>query len=227
MGRDDHRAVSDRVSRGPALWCVVAATLLALSACTLDSGADPTPQGGTPSESQGGGGSIAPLSPSTPVESAEPTQLPTLSAESVGEGTEQMCTNEVVGYSLAYPGDWFALESQDPAEACTAFGPEPFDDADGASILAVDIAGGCYDSSGHEPIAEERFMVDGFVAVRREFSADWNGPSMTYVIDRNPVPRCGTETHLLLFEADHDRPGEWETSKRVLERMVSTLDIDE
>jgi len=50
---------------------------------------------------------------------------------------------------------------------------------------------------------------------------------MTYVIDRNPVPRCGLETHLLLFEADEDRPGVWEATKRALDRMVSTVELDE
>jgi len=114
-----------------------------------------------------------------------------------------------------------------PRGACTAFGPEPFSGDDGASILAINLEGGCYDSSGDVPLSEEHYTVDGFATVRREWEPDGNVPGMTYVIDRNPVPRCGLETHLLLFEADEDRPGVWEATKRALDRMVSTIELDE
>lgn len=227
MGRDDHHSIGGAaVLRAPAIRSLCAA-LLTLSACAAESGAVPSPQTQTPRETASVGVSSVPSSIlPTPAVTAEASLAPTLSAEPIGDGPEQTCANVEAGYALSYPGDWYVLPSEEaPRGACTAFGPQPFSGDDGASILAVDLDGACYDSSGDVPLVEEHFTVDGFATVRREWDPNATVPGMTYVIDRNPVRRCGVDTHLLLFEADEDRPGDWETNMRVLDRMVSTIDF--
>ncbi|MGH2445722.1 MAG: hypothetical protein ACRDGD_06765 [Candidatus Limnocylindria bacterium] len=167
------------------------------------------------------------IEPSASFSTAEPTSAPTLSAEPIGEDPEATCRNTEVGYSLSYPASWYVLPAEISADACTALGPNPFSDVAEAAILVADLDGGCFERQGPDPIETDHFTVDGFSTVRREFPVDWNGPGVHYVVDLNLVPVCGDESHVLVFEMDHDAPGEWETNKGILERIVATLEFDE
>lgn len=206
--------------------------LLLMVACGTGAGALPTASDATSTPLTTADSSLSPTesaAPSAtaaaPSPSAEPTVAPTLSAEPIDQQPEASCTNSAWGYSLSYPADWYVLPTSEPASACTSFGSEQFDDMAGASIKVSSIEGACYDQDA-DPIAIEHFTVDGFPTIRREFPAVYNGPGYVYVVDRNPVPECGTETHLLLLETDHDAPGDYATNKRVLDRIVSTLAFD-
>ena len=97
------------------------------------------------------------------------------------------CTNDVVGYSIGYPGDWFTTDvlhgTPDPANACRWFSPDPFG-PDGNVVsegwgypleVAVrdaaldDELGRLLDPEVAETVEQEELTIDGNRAVRLEY----------------------------------------------------------
>lgn len=203
-----------------AVPALAAALIITLAACAADIGALPT-------RTESVAASLAPSmpagDPSSGGSQASVTPGATLSAPPIEE-TEVICSNAELGYSVSYPASWYVFPAADPVRACTVFGPEPFDAEAGGSIKLSAIQGACYDKT-REPDAVARVVVDGSPTERREYDVLFNGPGYIYVVDRNPIPSCGNETDLLLLETDHDAPGDFEVNKRVLDRIVATLDL--
>ena len=115
-----------------------------------------------------------------------PTKLPVGSDVPPGW---QRCTNEALGYSIGYPGEWFTTDvfngEAAAANACRWFSPDPFD-ADGNVVLEgwgypLEVAiGGPFDeerdelalelrASDGDVLEEEPVIVDGHRAIRTEY----------------------------------------------------------
>ena len=146
-----------------------------------------------------------------------------------GPRLTQTCTNDALGYRIAYPAGWTQVD-------CRYFDPEPFELEEGTEpSLAIDVQIQGSDApfgpaTIFEPANEvedvERFEVDGQQAVRARLVATEREQLLPeglryteYVIDR-PAPDG------VLFVDTHAVEGnDYPATLQVLDRMIQTLDL--
>jgi hypothetical protein len=150
------------------------------------------------------------------------------------------CTNDVLGYSIGFPGDWHTTDvfdgTQDPANACQWFSPEAFGPqgnvvAEGWGYpLELAIRGSFDEVRGEETdpgevdvLFEEGLVIEGHRAVRLEIErlvdvvAD-TGLHYEYLIELDP------ETTLIVHTtATRGVTGVYAENKVVLDYAVDTL----
>ena len=151
------------------------------------------------------------------------------------------CTNDALGYSIGYPGDWHTTDiltgNQKPSYACRWFSPTPFDASQGNLVtegwgypLEVGI-GAAFDRELRQTIdpevarvlTQEELLVDGHRAVRLEYETllDLIGePGLHYEyliqLDR------GT-TLIVHTTATRGIEGVYEENRTIVDRAVNTL----
>lgn len=152
----------------------------------------------------------------------------------------ERCTNDVLGYSIGYPGQWFTTDvfngEVDPADACRWFSPDPFG-PEGNVVLEgwgypLEIAfGGRFDPELQEVldpeltrvVEQEALAVEGHRAVRIEYEtlvdvvAD-TGLHYQYLISLDR----GT-TLIVHTTETRGIAGDYEENKMVVDDAVDTL----
>lgn len=140
---------------------------LALRDVPANIGADESP-GATPTPVVSPSASPSPTAEATPTASALPSASPTPS----GFPDAQVCTNEELGFEVAYPSDWhtneeIAVEFADPIPACTYFDEAPLEIAPNVGLPpSVGITFGRVPEpqqgpSGAEVLQRDEATVDG------------------------------------------------------------------
>lgn len=163
---------------------------------------------------------------------------PTTSAEVFPDGNQ--CTNETFGFTVSYPGDWWANEelvpedpALDPIPACTYFAEEPVELRPNAGVSPeVAIIVGLADEPlgdyqpPYEVVESREVTVDGRQATVEEgvwtedtvfFAA--GDRSYGYSIDLPSGERLGFGT------SSTATLGAYEDHKQVLDRMMETLEF--
>jgi len=150
------------------------------------------------------------------------------------------CTNDVLGYSIGFPGAWHTTDvfngEPDPANACQWFSPTPFG-PDGNVVLEgwgypleVGIRGPfdqqlqqSIDPGVADTLVHEEVVVDGHRAVRLEYEtlvdviAD-TGLHYEYLIELD------AETSLIVHTTEtRGIEGDYEENKTVVDQAVDTL----
>ena len=171
------------------------------------------------------------LRPAAPIEPV-PAALP--------QGWER-CTNDAVGYSIWYPGDWFTTDvlngERSPAYACRWFATEPFGAAgnevlDGYGYpLEVSVRDARLDAvvsemtaEGVNVISSEAVDVEGHQAVRLEIefrdspSVDAGSRLYAYVVELQPK-----RTLTILTFDPPGRPDDYDEHRRIVDQAVGTL----
>jgi len=171
------------------------------------------------------------LRPAAPIEPV-PAALP--------QGWER-CTNDAVGYSIGYPGDWFTTDvlngERSPAYACRWFATEPFGAAgnevlDGYGYpLEVSVRDARLDAvvsemtaEGVNVISSEAVDVEGHQAVRLEIefrdspSVDAGSRLYAYVVELQPK-----RTLTILTFDPPGRPDDYDEHRRIVDQAVGTL----
>lgn len=156
------------------------------------------------------------------------------------EGWER-CTNDAVGYSIGYPGDWFTTDvlngKRSPAFACRWFATRPFGEAgnevlDGYGYpLEVSVRDARFDvvvsemtGEGIRVISSEAVDVDGHRAVRLEIEfrdsplVDAGSRLYAYVVELQPTRTL----KVLTFDAP-GRPDDYNEDRRIVDLAVGTL----
>lgn len=174
-------------------------------------------------------------SPNSPTHDASPTAQPT---EHAAFEDAQSCENDDIGFTVEYPGDWWANERIEPdfdggtpIPACTYFAPEPVALQPNAGLppgVAIWFnvpSANAADSSGEELDGGEA-TVDGYDATIVEYVPRESGFSpegtiiYTYVIDRD-----GERISALTNAFGHEDT--YEENKRILDSMMETLDFED
>jgi hypothetical protein len=151
------------------------------------------------------------------------------------------CTNDVVGYSIGYPGDWYTTdvfdEQADPANACRWFQPEPFGpEGNGVSEgwgfpleVAVrdapldDELDRLLDPEMAETVAREDVTIDGRRAVRVEYETLIDliaepGLHYSYLVELDP------ETTILVHTTEtRGIVEDYEAAKTTVDLAAGTL----
>lgn len=171
---------------------------------------------------------LRPAPPTAPV----PAALP--------DGWER-CTNDAVGYSIGYPGDWFTTDvlngERSPAFACRWFATTPFGAAgnevlDGYGYpLEVSVRDARLEAvvsemtgEGVKVISSEAFDVEGHRAVRLEIAfrdsplVDRGSRLYAYLVELQPK-RTLT---VLTFDAPGG-PDDYNAARRIVDQAVGTL----
>ena len=157
----------------------------------------------------------------------------------IPEGWEK-CTNTQRGYSIAFPGDWHTTDvfdgTQDPANACLWFSPEPFG-PDGNQVpegwaypLEVatlgpfeDVLASELDPEFADVFVNEEVLVNGHRAVRLEFETVEDplaepGLHYEYVIQVDP------DTTMIVHTTEtRGIVGVYAENKVVVDRAVDTI----
>ena len=141
------------------------------------------------------------------------------------------CTNDVVGYSIGYPGDWFTTDvfdgQADPANACMWFQPDPFGpEGNGVSEgwgfpleVAVrdapldDELARVLDPEVAQTVEQEELTIDGHRAVRVEYDTLIDlvaepGLHYSYLVELDPdttIVVHTTETRGIVEDYDEAR----------------------
>lgn len=151
------------------------------------------------------------------------------------------CTNDVVGYSIGYPGDWFTTDvfdgQADPANACMWFQPEPFG-PEGNVVsegwgypleVAVrdasidDELGRLLDPEVAQTIDQEELTIDGHRAVRVEYETLVDviaepGLHYSYLVELDP------ETTIVVHTTDtRGIVEDYDEAKSVVDLAANTL----
>ena len=157
----------------------------------------------------------------------------------------ERCTNEVLGYSIGYPGDWFTTDvligTQDPSYACRWFSPTPFHPEQGNVVmegwgypLEVGVRGPFeqqlqqeIDPAAADVLVQEDVVVDGHRAVRLEYEtlvdliAD-TGLHYEYLIELDE------DTSLIVHTTEtRGVEGDYAENKAVVDQAVDTLRFTE
>jgi hypothetical protein len=145
----------------------------------------------------------------------------------------RLCTNERVGYALAYPADWYSPALSAESE-CTFFDPTPIQLPEASDVFgaALEVAPAqqsyrrlvqSLDDERFEEVLERRELtVSGRPAVRAMTRATGEGlldrgmESATYVIDRGPEPP-------LVLRTVREPNTNWEERLRILDEAARTL----
>jgi hypothetical protein len=151
-----------------------------------------------------------------------------------------LCTNDVVGYSIGYPGDWHTTDvfegEADPANACMWFSPEPFGPdgnlvPEGYGYPLEVLVRGEFDAERADVVGEagqiieqDFLQVEGRRAVRIEHVplleplADGPRRHYEYLIELDP------ETILVVHTTEiGDLAGGFEENKAIVDDAVDTL----
>jgi hypothetical protein len=171
-GTPQRRRWSPFSGLGPALVAAAVIVLavaagLALRGAPPNIGADGSP-GATPTPVVSPSASPSPTADATPTTSTSPSASPTRS----GFPHARQCTNEDLGFEVAYPSAWhtneeIAVEFADPIPACTYFDETPMEIAPNAGLPpSVGIAFGRepeppQEPSGAEVLHRDQATVDG------------------------------------------------------------------
>jgi hypothetical protein len=151
------------------------------------------------------------------------------------------CTNDALGYSIGYPGDWHTTDiltgNQKPSYACRWFSPTPFDASQGNLVtegwgypLEVGI-GGAFDRQLRQTIdaqvarvlTQEELLVDGHRAVRLEYETLVDligepGFHYEYLIELDP------DTTMIVHTTEtRGIAGVYEENRVVVDRAIGTL----
>jgi hypothetical protein len=153
------------------------------------------------------------------------------------------CTNNVLGYSIGYPGNWHTTNvfdgTADPANVCQWFSPTPFDPQGNVVVegwgypleLATrtvhfdDLRGQETDPEAVDVLVDEDLFVEGHRAVQLEFETLTDvigepGLHYEYLIELDP------ETTLIVHTtATRGVAGVYAENKVVLDYAVETLNF--
>jgi hypothetical protein len=177
-----------------------------------------------------------------------PSSLAERASTPPGVAEEAVCVSAELRYRLSIPADWFAHPA-DPVTgvpACSRFGPEPF----GFTIDELPGGGG---SAWVIPLVRSCLafdlitVVDSIIAIE---VAGWptylieshtgDRSDVTYVVNINPDapvihyppllgPSPGSDcraTRGLMIGTREGVPGDFDANRRVVDRMIATLQID-
>ncbi len=174
-----------------------------------------------------------------PTPTVAPSAEPTASEPGAFPGGAAECTNEIEGYSVSYPADWYTNETMDLDEfvegpetgACTYFGRQPMELRPNAGLpdtVVIRISRSETRppaSDGAVVIREEDVVIAGRPAVVRETEqttdegAPFSAPGdRTY--DYAVELADGT---FLLAGTSSRADGDYEENKALLDAMMSTL----
>jgi hypothetical protein len=164
---------------------------------------------------------------------------PKQTATDVPEGWER-CTNAALGYSIAYPGDWYTTDvfdgRSDPSYACMWFSPKPFGPdgnlvSEGWGYPLEVREGGPFSVLPEQELSPDSFRVlfrehlrvGGHHALRLEYEtlndvAGENGLHYEYVIQLDPE-----WTLIVHTTATRGVVGVYAENKVVVDRAVDTL----
>lgn len=172
--------------------------------------------------------------------SAEATTAPTPFGESAFDDPDA-CHNSVAGYRVAFPDDWWVNTSYDDPEAgriaaCRFFAETEFDaysitdplgTPDGVAIAATLLSDGCFGSVNYV-VHEEEMEIDGHrVTVREEAANVQPGEPYTYTVTINlgDSPCGSADSRQLQFRTSRAMVGAYAENKRVLDAMMSTIEL--
>lgn len=214
------------------------ALMLVLAACATTDSLDPSigqSQEPTPTETATATPEPTETATPEPTETATPSPTP----ESAF-GDPETCTNDSIGYTVEYPGDWWANELIDPGEddpgftpiiACTYFAPEPVELRPNAGLpsgIAIQFteADGVPQTAG-ERLAEDAVTVNGRDGIRFE---DRPRPSAGFVPEGSLVYGYAIDTgdgRYLTATTDNilQEDALYEESKGVLDAMMETIEV--
>lgn len=167
---------------------------------------------------------------------AVPPPSPSSSAAGLPDG--QRCTNEMLGYAVSYPADWYAnaeieQEFGDPIPACTYFSSQPMDIAPNAGLpptVAISFERWTEvppTGEGWEVVSREETSVAGLpaVVIELEQTSDAGAP-FSAAGDRT----YGYEVELpdgtvLTASTGTTADGDYAEHKDVLDQMLATVEL--
>jgi len=172
---------------------------------------------------------IAPTPSQTP-----PSPSPTASAMTDG----QRCTNEVLGYAVSYPADWYAnaeieQEFGDPIPACTYFSSQPMDIAPNAGLPPVV-------AISFERWTEAPPAGEGWEVVSREETSVAELPAVVTELEQisdagAPFSAAGDRTYgyevelpdgsVLTASTGTTANGDYAEHRDVLDQMMATVEL--
>lgn len=204
---------------------------LALRDAAPNIGADESP-GATPTPVVSPSASPSPSAEATPSVSVVPSASPSPS----GFPDAQRCTNEELGFEVAYPSDWHtneevAVEFADPIPACTYFDEAAFEIPPNTSLPpAIGIAFGREPEPGSEPSGAE-------VLQRDQATVDGQPATVTEVefAEADVFIEAGQRDYwyeiqlpdgsVLLARTSSSGDDDYEAHKAVLDRMMESLTL--
>lgn len=141
------------------------------------------------------------------------------------------CQNDLLGYRVSYPADWFVHEADSALNLgeCEAFGPAPFEALAGVTGVRGQSAriylGPC---AGREtpPTFRQEVSIDGFPSYVEEFHQAGDG-YYWYVVDLRPDIGSDVECRgpNAFVRTEIGWPGEYEANKAVVDLMAGSLDF--
>ena len=171
--------------------------------------------------------------PPTP---SEPPSSPSPSAARLPVG--QRCTNEVLGYAVSYPADWYAnaeieQEFGDPIPACTYFSSQPMDIAPNAGLPPMV-------AISFERWTEAPPAGEGWEVVSREETSVAELPAVVTELEQisdagAPFSAAGDRTYgyevelpdgtVLTASTGTTADGDYAEHKEVLDQMMATVEV--
>jgi hypothetical protein len=146
------------------------------------------------------------------------------------------CANRVSGYTVRIPDGWWSHpgDADQGVEPCSRFGPVPFDLADAEPGQLVNLGESVYiwvvDAclGGHEtifePVLQEHAVVGGFPAVREELvSNNLSVYGYTVALRRDPGSVSCEVPFGALIQTRTDAPGDYDTNKRAVDVLASSI----
>jgi hypothetical protein len=207
---------------------------LALSGLPRNVGTDPTPSATpsvVPTPSASPSATPAPTPTPTPTEGATSAATPSASPDAL------RCTNEQMGFEVAYPADWHTndeveQEFADPVPACTYFGEVPMDIAPNAGLpstvaIMFDVATQpSPDPAPAELISREETTVADRPATLSEWRFTEDG--VFYEAgDRVAIYQVElADGSTLVASTNQQADGDYEEHRRVLEGMMESLALE-
>lgn len=176
----------------------------------------------------------------TPSPTEDPSPISTQSPDASAEATADWprCENADLGFSVAYPPDWWVQEEArpdpalDPLPGCTYFAPQPVDVPQNAGLppsIAI-VFGLTEEPLGPvEPpyviLSSETTTVDGMPAVREESEATEEAGPFAQPGDRSYGYRIELPGGEELGVGVNSSVGDYEEEKRILDLMMQTLQV--
>jgi hypothetical protein len=221
---------------GPALAAAAVVVLavaagLALRDVPANIGADGSP-GATPTPIVSPSASPSPTAEATPSASVLPSASPTPS----GFPDARRCTNDELGFEVAYPSEWhtneeIAVEFADPIPACTYFDEAAFEIQPNAGLPpSVGIAIGREpeaqpEPSGSDVLQRDQAMVDGQPATVSEIEFA-EADAFIEAGQRDYWYEVALPDGSILVARTSSRGGDdYEAHKAVLDRMMESLTL--
>jgi hypothetical protein len=140
-----------------------------------------------------------------------------------------------LGYTIAFPENWFTNEASEHRGSCTLFGPEPIEVGEGGMapesvVVEANLPAGGDFGPGGTVTSREEFTVDGVAALRYEIDAEPGGfvsePMVVWVVAIDGgLPSEGNDRPYLVLSVASADEAELAERADVLDRMVATLDV--